>query len=651
MKQLAILLAVSLFLISNTTTYAKEYELKSPDKKIIVNINVGDEITYSISQNGTSLLKNCQLSLTTEKHGILGKKSRLKKGKTTTTNQTHHPVVRQKSKEIKDHYNQLVLIFKEKFSIEFRAYNEGVAYRFVTRQKKDLRIIRENGTYNFPEGYHVYFPEESKMFSHNEREYLYLPVKDIEKTRFCSLPALIKATNGTNILITESNLRDYPGMWLQGTGGNGFKAIFQAYPKQAMQTSDRDVEVNECEYYFADTEGSRTFPWRILAISEDDAGLVTNQLSWLLASENRIEDPSWIKPGKVAWDWWNYNNIYGVDFRAGINNDTYKYYIDFASQYGIDYVILDEGWYELGDLLDVNPDIDVQELVDYGKKKDVGIILWVVWKTLDDQLEEALEQFEKWGVVGLKVDFMQRDDQWMVQYYWKIAREAAKRKMLVDFHGSYKPSGLRRTYPNVLTREGVRGLEWNKWSDVITPDHDLTIPFIRMVAGPMDYTPGAMVNAQKDNFHAIFSRPMSQGTRCHQLAMYVIYESPLQMLADNPSNYQRETECMEFLTVVPVQWDKTMVIEAKVGDYLVMARENGGEWYIGAMTDWTEREFEILLDFLEEGTYNIDIWQDGVNADRYASDYKKLSGEVSKGETLKLTMAPGGGYVARIYRK
>jgi len=645
----AITILILLFLSSIIS--AKTYELKSPDNKIIVTIDVGDAITYSIYQNGTELLKNCRLSLTTEEYGILGKDSKFKKTKKESVNETYQPVVRLKTKQITDHYNEIELIFKQKFSIEFRAYDQGVVYRFVTRQKKDMRIIREECVYNFPEGFHAYFPEESSFFSHNEREYLYLPVGDISEEQFCSLPALIKATNGTNILLTESDLKDYSGMWLQGTDGNALTAIFPGFPIKTEQSSDRDEKVTEYADYIAETKGTHSFPWRIMAISENDAGLITNQLTWLLTTENQIEDPSWIKPGKVAWDWWNYNNIYGVNFRAGIDDETYKYYIDFASQYGIDYIILDEGWYVLGDLMDVKPAIDVKELVEYGKKKDVGIILWVIWKTLDDQLEEALDQFEKWGVAGLKVDFMQRDDQQMVQYYWKIAEEAARRKMLVDFHGAYKPSGLRRAYPNVLTREGVRGLEWNKWSDVITPDHDLTIPFIRMVAGPMDYTPGAMVNAQKDNFHAIFSRPMSQGTRCHQLAMYVIYESPLQMLADNPSNYLKEPECMEFLSSVPVEWDDTRVLQAKIGDYLIIARQHGDEWYIGAMTDWEPREFSINLDFLGDGIYYMDIWQDGINADRYAEDYQKVSFAVTKGETMTINMAPGGGYVARIYQK
>ena len=357
-----------------------------------------------------------------------------------------------------------------------------------------------------------------------------------------------------------------------------------------------------------------------------------------------------LKPGKVAWDWWNWNNIYGVDFRAGINTETYKYYIDFASKYGIEYVILDEGWYKLGNLLNVVPEINVEELVTHGKAKNVGIILWVIWKTLDDQLEEALDQFVKWGVKGIKVDFMQRDDQWMVNYYYKIAREAAKRHLVVDFHGAYKPTGLIRTYPNVLTSEGVRGLENSKWSkDDPSPGHNVTIPFIRMLAGPMDYTPGAMINATTEQFQPIFNRPMSQGTRCHQLAMYVVYESPLQMLCDSPSNYLRELECMEFLSRVPTVWDDTRVLDAKIGEYILLARKSGNDWYVGAMTNWTARELEVDFSFLDAGNYNIEIYQDGINADRNAMDYKKVVRTVAKNEKLNIHLAPGGGWIARLF--
>jgi alpha-glucosidase len=369
-----------------------------------------------------------------------------------------------------------------------------------------------------------------------------------------------------------------------------------------------------------------------------------------LAKPCQLDDTSWIKPGKVAWDWWNWNNIYGVDFRAGINTETYKYYIDFASKYGIEYVILDEGWYKLGNLLDVVPEINVEELVTHGKEKNVGIILWVIWKTLDDQLEEALDQFVKWGVKGIKVDFMQRDDQWMVNYYYKIAREAAKRHLLVDFHGAYKPTGLIRTYPNVLTSEGVRGLENSKWSkDDPSPGHNVTIPFIRMLAGPMDYTPGAMLNATKEPFRPVFNRPMSQGTRCHQLAMYVVYESPLQMLCDSPSNYLKEAECMDFFSRVPTVWDDTKVLDAKVGEYVLITRRSGNEWYVGAMTNWTARELEVDFSFLDAGNYTIEIYQDGINADRNAMDYKKVVRTVTKNEKLNIHLAPGGGWVGRLY--
>jgi alpha-glucosidase len=350
----------------------------------------------------------------------------------------------------------------------------------------------------------------------------------------------------------------------------------------------------------------------------------------------------------VAWDWWNANNIFGVDFHAGVNTETYKYYIDFASNYGIEYVILDEGWYKLGDLFDINPDIDLEEIIRYAREKNVGIILWVIWKTLDDQLVEALDQFEKWGVKGIKVDFMQRDDQWMVNYYHKIAREAAKRHLLVDFHGAYKPTGLRRAYPNVLTREGVVGLEHNKWSKNVTPEHNLTLPFIRMLAGPMDYTPGAMINAQEKNFQVIFTRPMSMGTRCHQLAMYVVYESPLQMLADSPSHYMKEKECLEFLSEVPTVWDETRALDARIADYIVMARKSGEEWYVGAMTDGTAREFQIDLSFLPEGEFEAVIFKDGINAHRYGSDYKREVMPIKSGDNLKIELAPGGGWVAWI---
>ncbi|MDZ7738322.1 MAG: glycoside hydrolase family 97 catalytic domain-containing protein [Bacteroidales bacterium] len=521
---------------------------------------------------------------------------------------------------------------------------------FKTDFKGNVIVLDEQGEINMPAGTMSWYPLEESFFSHNERTYIYTDMDTLSTDHLASLPALF-VSDGVNVLITETALEDYPGMWLRGKDNNSLKAVFPYYPDEERLVYDRNLRVVTRRDFIAETKGERSFPWRIFVISEDDAGLIESNLTYLLSDECRMEDTDWIKPGKVAWDWWNNNNIYGVDFRAGVNNETYKHYIDFASENGIEYVILDEGWYRLGDVLDVVPEIDVEQLCEYAESKNVGIILWVVWNTLDDKLNEALAQFEAWGAKGIKVDFMQRDDQKVVDYYWRVAAKAAEHKLLVDYHGSYKPAGLRRTWPNVLTREGLKGLEHCKWSADISPDHNLTLPFIRMVAGPMDYTPGAMINFDSLTFSDMYTRPGSMGTRAHQMALYVAYESPLQMLADSPVNYRKEQECTNFITGVPVVWDETRVLEAKTGDYLVIARRSGEDWFVGAMTDWTARDFELDLSFLGDGDYDAVIFSDGINADRHAQDYSRTEREVSKDSDLKISMAPGGGWVARITKK
>jgi alpha-glucosidase len=400
--------------------------------------------------------------------------------------------------------------------------------------------------------------------------------------------------------------------------------------------------------YIARTNGTRTFPWRVFVVTPNDIKLLESDLVFKLAAPNKIADTRWIKPGHVAWDWWNANNIYGVDFRAGINNDTYKYYIDFASKNGIEYIILDEGWYPLGNVLEQVPGINVPELVKYAESKKVGVILWVVWKSFWDKIDEAVVLYEKWGVKGVKVDFMQRDDQKIVNFYHEAARKTADHHLLIDFHGAYKPDGFGRTWPNALTREGVKGMENNKWSKDISPDHDVTLPFTRMVAGPMDYTPGALKNMDKANFRPNFNRPESQGTRAHQVALYVIYESPLQMLSDSPSNYMKEQETTDFILKIPVVWDDIIGIDGKVGEYLLLARRSGKEWFVGAITNWTPRDMDLDLSFLPAGNYSIDIFQDGINADRYAEDYKHLKNKVKSGDKMKIHLAPGGGWAAKI---
>jgi alpha-glucosidase len=560
------------------------------------------------------------------------------------------PVVRQKFAKIRENYKELRLEFDGGYAVVFRAYNEGVAYRFETSLPQgQVHVYNEEGIFNFAADHTVYYPQEESFFSHNERKYLPQQMSSIAPAAIATLPAVVDVGDGVKVALAESDLDEYPGLWLQGTSGPAIAATFPPYPLKEQLERDRDFKVVESADYIAVTKGTRTYPWRVIGIAEKDGDLLTNQLVWLLEKPSQVQDTSWIKPGKVAWDWWNANNVYDVDFKSGVNTETYKYYIDFASKYGIPYIILDEGWYKLGNVLDVVPEINIPELTAYGKQKNVGVILWVVWKTLDDQMIPALDQYAKWDVKGIKVDFMQRSDQLLINFYNKLSYECAKRKMLVDFHGDQKPSVMTRTWPNLISTEGVRGLEWDKWSAETDPLHDVTLPFTRMFLGPMDFTPGAMLNAQKESFRPIHDRPMSMGTRCHQLAMYVVYESPLQMLSDSPSNYLREPQAMEFLAPVPSEWDETKVLDGKIAEYVVVARRNGKDWYVGAMTNWTPRELDIDLSFLPDGTFSMVSYQDGVNADRMGSDYRQVKGEVSKSTKLKVKLAPGGGWAARIH--
>jgi len=624
-----------------------EYSLRSPDQRIEVKVRPGSRIRYDVLVNGRAVLQDSTMSINVDQN-LLGRDAKVTATRQGSRDQTLEPAVRQKFARIREHYNELRIETDAALAVVFRAYNEGVAYRLETSLPKDqVKVFGEEAAFNFAGDYTVFYGQEDSFFSHNERQYLPHKLHEIAPAALASLPAIVDA-GGVKVAIAESDVEDYPGMWLRGTGGNGLTAAFPPYPLKETLERDRDYKVTETADYTALTRGTRTFPWRILGIAAKDGDLITNQIVWLLAKPPQVQDTSWIKPGKVAWDWWNANNVYGVDFKAGINTRTYKYYIDFASKYGLEYIILDEGWYKLGNVLDVVPEINVQELVDYGRQKNVGVILWVVWKTLADQLQPALDQFARWGVKGIKVDFMQRDDQVLIRFYHQLASETAKRKMLLDFHGAQRPATMTRTWPNLISTEGVRGMEWSKWSADSNPPHNVTLPFTRMFLGPMDYTPGAMLNATKAGFAPIFDRPMAMGTRCHQLAMYVVFESPLQMLADSPSNYLREPEIMEFLGPVPSVWDETRVLDARIAEFVAVARRHGQDWYIGAMTDWTPRDLDLDLSFLPAGL-RMEAYQDGVNAGRMASDYKLVKSRINAGAHVKIHLAEGGGWAARIH--
>src|SRR5215472_4129007 len=573
-----------LFLLFGLAHSAKgqgSYDLRSPDRRIEVRIRTARGIRYDVVLKGSAVLEDSSLTMDVD-HRVLGREVQVAGEKESQVDRVLEPAVRQKFANIREHYNELRIDFEGGYAVVFRAYNEGVAYRFLTSfPAEKVKIYGEEANFRFTRNLPVFYPQEDGFFSHNERKYTPQHLFEIIPSFLATLPAVVDVGNGAKVAIAESDVEGYPGLWLRGTGGSALAATFPPYPLREQLTGDRDMRVVESADYIAATTGTRTFPWRVLGIVDRDADLVTNPLVWLLAKPSEVQDTSWIKPGKVAWDWWNDNNVYGVDFKAGINTVTYKYYIDFAARYGIPYIILDEGWYKLGNVLEVVPQINMEELTAYAKQKNVGVILWVIWKTLDDQFEPALNQFSQWGVRGIKVDFMQRNDQLLIDFYHRLCRQAADRKLLVDFHGGIRPSIMTRTWPNLISTEGVQGMEHLKRSDASDPEHNVTIPFTRMFMGPMEYTPGAMLNATKGSFAHIFQRPMSMGTRCHQLAMYVVYESPLQMLADSPSNYLREPETMEFLGPVPTVWDQTKVIYGRIGEYVAVARHSGSDWYVG----------------------------------------------------------------------
>ena len=651
MKRILLCLLPALFAFNASLT-GQSFQVSSPAKNMILTVNAGDSVTWSVICKQKVVIEKTTIALAFNGHSASGAHPRITKDSLAVHTGIISPVVPNKAAIIRDEYKELTLSFDDGQKIVFRVFNTGVAYRFATSFEGPLNVFSEKMDLKFPAGTISWFPQEKSMYSHYERAYLLKSLDTLPGKAFCSLPVLFNTKDSLKVLFTEADLYDYPGMFLSGTRSEMVKAIFPHVileSKPSQKGPDRNEIITREADYIAMTTGPRVFPWRVFIISDDDRDLVASNLVFQLSRPCEIENPGWIKPGKVAWDWYNANNLTGVDFKTGINTETYKYYIDFASRYGLEYVILDEGWSKsTTNVLETNPDIDLPGLIAYGKSQNVGIILWLLWKPLDGNEAMILSTYQDWGVKGIKVDFMQRTDQYMVNSYTTIARVAAAHQLLVDFHGAYKPTGLSRAWPNVLTYEGVRGNENNKWSDYASPEHNVTLPFIRMVAGPMDYTPGAMRNAQKKDFTISFNTPVSQGTRCHQVAMYVVYESPLQMLCDLPSLYYRDDPTTSFIARIPSVWDETVVLKGKVGDYIALARRKGDTWYLGAMTDWSPREMELDFSFLPGSGYKMEVMEDGQNADKNAEDYQIRKSAVTRESKLKIRLAPGGGWAAII---
>lgn len=658
MKRLLSLVALLLMLCASAI--AKDFTLASPNGKLKVTVNVDKTITYEVNFNGQQLLAPSQISMTVGKGEKWGVGSKLTKAISGVRNATIK-AQNYKKAVVKDQCNMLLFLFKG-FSLEFRAYDEGVAYRF-SGSKKPLNVINEQADMNYASDFESLVPyvresgDITKQF-HNSFENTYTSTRlsGLKDGQLIFLPYIVKADNGVKIVVSESDVENYPGMFVQkGSKANTLKATFAPFPKTVKQGGHNELEqlVTETENYITVAKPLQQFPWRIISVSADDKDILNNDMVFRLASPSRLADASWVKPGKVAWDWWNDWGLYKVPFKAGINTETYKYYIDFAAKHGIEYVILDEGWAvnKKADLFQVVPEIDLKAIVDYGKQKGVGIILWAGYKAFDRDMERVCKTYSAMGVKGYKVDFINRNDAEVTNFLYKAVETCAKYKQVLDFHGICPPTGLTRTWPNVINFEGVDGQENDKWSTIKQYDqvqYDVTVPFARNFAGPMDYTQGAMLNGTHDTFHPSNSEPMSQGTRCHQLAEYVIFISPLNMLCDSPTHYEAEPECTEFIAGIPTVWDETVPLKSEVGEYVAVARRKGAKWYVGALTNWTPRDLTLDLSPLKVAGKSAIVFKDGVNAEKFAQDYEKTTLTIPADGKVTVHLAPGGGVALEI---
>jgi alpha-glucosidase len=640
---------------------AQTYTLKSPSSRNSVQVEVADQVAIEIFHRKTSVLRITSASLQLEDGQTSSASRAVVRTKQTSRDSHFQPAFYAKRQTIRDHYNQLEVQLSPAFSLVVRAYDDGIAYRWRTHLPAPIKVRSETGNFSFPTGSSAYLSivdcqQEMKRggdcyHSSFERTYSVIPLTQFSKDQLAFLPALIAPPSGPKVLLTESDLIDYPGMWLRGSpSGDGVVPDFARFPLKEKITGDAFPQrvVTQRAGYLAQTQGTRDFPWRVMVIAQKDGDLIESDIVYRLAKETAPGDWSWLKPGKSQSEWLHNNHLYNIPFRAGYNTETYKFYIDFAKRFGLGYAFLDAGWSAVPDLFKLTPEMDLPEIARYATEKEVGLVLWTSALAMETQMEPALDRFAEWGVDGIMVDFMDRDDQNMVNFYELVLREAAKRKIFVDFHGTFKPTGLERRYPNAITREGVMASEYYKWSTDLTPEYEATVPFIRMVAGSLDYEPGHMKNAQKDQFRPIDSAPMTMGTRMHQVAMYVVYESPYSKMGGNVSDYLREPEITQFMSSIPGLWKETRVLDAKLADYVVILREaRDGSFYVGALTDWSPRDLEIATNFLPEGNYRAEIYADGINADQYGIDYTRSVRDVTSADKLKIKMAAGGGWVAK----
>ncbi len=633
----------------------QSYSLYSPDSSIRLEIKTKEKLSWHLYSGKEFLSQSTDVDLQLKDQKKLSDKLIVSSHRYTKTNETIIVPIPYRRKTIIDKYNQLELIFKEPFSIQFRLYNDGMAYRMGTRFKDSIIIENENALFEFDHDAAVWFAHMDKRQNvdrfHTSFEAIYAKqnLSAIPDTMFTYAPVTISLANGYHLAVSDAGIFDYPGMFLQKKS-NGLQGVFAPFAtkEKLMEGEFPQYVVTERADFIAKTKGTRMFPWRAVLIAKKDIDLPSNDLLYILGDRSQVDDVSWIKYGKGTDEWITGINLFNIPFKAGLNTATYKYYIDFAKRFGFDQVMLDAGWSDIKDLFKINPDIDMSELVDYAKKNNIRLMLWTLCSTLDKQLDSALKQFHKWGIASIMTDFMDRDDQKMVNFYHRIAKACAENKISIMFHGAYPPKGFNRTWPNAITQEGVLGAEWNIWSELATPDHNVAIAYTRMLAGPLDYEPGLLLNAQKDQFRPIGKNPMSIGTRCHQLAMFAVYDSPLQIFSGNISQGLKEPEFMQLLGNIPTTWDETKILQGKVGEFIITARKKGNNWFIAGLNNSNARTISLNFDFIENTKFNMTICNDGVNAHNYGSDYEIRQKNIEYAEKLDISMAPGGGFLIRL---
>lgn len=622
----------------------KTETLMSPNGNIKLEVNVGDRLTYNVFLGDEPILIDCEAVLQVGEEQ-LGVKPKLSKARRTKIDETLTPVVPLKFARVENKANQLSLSFKGGYSVEFRAYDNGVAYRFVLNKGKGkIDVTAEPFTITLPAAFTAHISRTRNFNTSYESLYLHLASVDyMGSHEMTYMPILLESPRGTLVLLSESDVRDYPHTFLKSNNGNGFKAIHPKSPETWEPKGDRSWTITKEYDCIARTDATRTLPWRFAVIG-DETAILTNQMEVILGGKCELNDVSWIKPGQVNWDWWNHWTVWDVDFESGINNDTYKYTIDCASKYGVEYILLDEGWNKrVEDPFTTRDEIDVKELVEYGREKNVGVWLWLSWLTVEQHMD-LIPYYAKMGVKGLKIDFMDHSDQWMVNFFERVARECAKNKLMVDFHGSFKPAGLEQRLPNLISYEGVHGMENSLFESGCAPENSIWLPFMRNAVGPMDFTPGSMQSTQPKDRRSTNSLPMAEGTRAYQMALYVCFESGLQMLADSPTRYLREDECTRYIASVPTTWDETRVLAAKAGQYYAVAKRKGTQWFVGAITGNEAQDLELSFDFLTKPG-KLTYFRDGANAHRIAVDYKKVDGgNVDSGTKQKIHLVKNGGW-------